>query len=196
MFVFRPLHTEETVIQSVAYKKSAIDFDFCENQLVYIDPPYNHEQYSSHYFPLNIVCDPNIELKSNQTGRMKNAYRTPFSLVTNCKEAFLELFKRIKGPFILSYNSQGTLSLQEMKDTIAEAGKTVKNVTIKDQKSYSPRRNSKSLSRRRVLLKTSLLLQPYQHYNYFFNKIAILNSYWLIIVTLVKPAFFCIFLGS
>jgi len=88
-----------------------------EVDLAYLDPPYNQHPYGSNYFMLNLIlenkCPENI---SNVSGIPGNWNRSAYNKKQNAYSALSELVENIKAKFIIiSFNSDGFISLDEMK---------------------------------------------------------------------------------
>lgn len=105
-----------------------------EVDLVYMDPPYNHRQYSGNYSQLNyIACyDPKKGIKG-VTGLLKDKNTSAFCSKSKVYNAFEMLFESVykKTKYIaLSYNDEGLLSFNELKELLSRYG-NVKLYTIK-----------------------------------------------------------------
>ncbi len=133
-FVLRPLYDEKTdektkepknhVVYSLPVVQVAQQMEPVD--VVYLDPPYNERQYSTNYFPLNMIAKTPEETNSflplkGVTGIPHDCYRSDFCKKTKVKEAFRELFtalhKKTKWIF-LSYNSESLLSKAIMLEII------------------------------------------------------------------------------
>ena len=94
-----------------------------KSDITYLDPPYNQRSYSSNYFVLNFIAkyDKTI-IPYGKTGLIdKN--RSDFSSKTKVKNAFKTLIDNIKSKYILlSYNNEGLLSENEIKDILSKKG--------------------------------------------------------------------------
>jgi adenine-specific DNA-methyltransferase len=96
-----------------------------EVDLAYLDPPYNQHPYGSNYFMLNLIlenkCPKNI---SNVSGIPNNWNRSAYNKRQYAYSALSELVENIKAKFVLiSFNSEGFISLNEMKDMLKKFGK-------------------------------------------------------------------------
>lgn len=92
--------------------------------VVYMDPPYNQRQYSANYFPLNYIAsyDENINLKG-KTGIIEGYNKSNFCSKVKVFEAFKTLLDNIKCKYIfISYNNEGLLSCDELKDLFSSYG--------------------------------------------------------------------------
>ncbi len=82
--------------------------------LTYIDPPYNHRQYSGNYHILETIVkwDLNRFFPRGITGlRDSKELISDYSLRSKSESAYLELFSKINSRYvILSYNNEGLVS--------------------------------------------------------------------------------------
>jgi adenine-specific DNA-methyltransferase len=97
--------------------------------MVYLDPPYNHRQYSKNYFPLNIIAKTPEQLTieaplKGKTGIPVDCFISPF-----CKKgkpvevAFETLFRELKTKWIfLSYSSESIVSKEKMLELMGKYG--------------------------------------------------------------------------
>jgi adenine-specific DNA-methyltransferase len=96
-----------------------------EVDLAYIDPPYNQHPYGSNYFMLNLIAD-YIEPKSISavSGIPDDWNRSPYNKKARAYDAFRELVERIRAKYLLiSFNSEGFISLDEMSGLLNKVGK-------------------------------------------------------------------------
>jgi len=96
-----------------------------EMDLAYLDPPYNQHPYGSNYFMLNLILENKYpENISNVSGIPNNWNRSVYNKKQYAYTALSELVKNIKAKFVLiSFNSEGFISLNEMKDMLEKIGK-------------------------------------------------------------------------
>ncbi|PPE06377.1 restriction endonuclease subunit M [Mesoplasma corruscae] len=121
-----------------------------ELDLVYIDPPYNQHPYSSNYFMLNIINDyirpKNI---SKVSGIPVSWNKSTFNKADEAKESLNFICKNVDSKFIIiSYNNEGFISPEEMKEMLSEIGL----VTIIEEK-YNAFRGSRNLNQRAKYVK-------------------------------------------
>ena len=103
--------------------------------VVYLDPPYNQRQYGANYSPLNYIAlaDKNIVL-TGKTGLIENYNKSTFSSKSKVKKVFTQMVKDLKCKYIiLSYNNEGLLSKDEIKNILLTKG-DIKLYKIKYQK--------------------------------------------------------------
>ena len=96
-----------------------------EVDLAYLDPPYNQHPYGSNYFMLNLILENKYpENISNVSGIPNNWNRSAYNKKQHAFSALSSLVENIKAKFVLiSFNSEGFISLNEMKDLLKKTGK-------------------------------------------------------------------------
>jgi len=96
-----------------------------EIDLAYLDPPYNQHPYGSNYFMLNLILENKYpDNISNVSGIPNNWNRSAYNKKQYAYSALSELVENIKAKFVLiSFNSEGFISLDEMKDMLKKIGK-------------------------------------------------------------------------
>jgi adenine-specific DNA-methyltransferase len=95
--------------------------------VVYMDPPYNQRQYSANYSPLNYIAlyDSAIVL-TGKTGLIANYNKSDFCSKVKVKNAFKLLLDNIKCNYLfISYNNEGLLSCDELKEILETYGELV-----------------------------------------------------------------------
>jgi adenine-specific DNA-methyltransferase len=126
-----------------------------EVDLAYIDPPYNQHPYGSNYFMLNLIVD-YIEPKniSRVSGIPDNWNRSNYNKKPFAYNSFKELAEKIKAKFLLiSFNSEGFISIGQMKEMLQKIGK----LEILETK-YNTFRGSRNLKSRDIHVKEYLYL--------------------------------------
>jgi len=93
--------------------------------LAYLDPPYNQHPYGSNYFMLNLILENKYpENISNVSGIPDNWNRSAYNKKQLAYSALSELVNNIKAKYVLiSFNSEGFISLDEMKEMLKKIGK-------------------------------------------------------------------------
>ena len=92
------------------------------HDVVYLDPPYNHRQYSWNYHILETIClydEPKIYWKTwmRDCSKQKSGY----SKKTEVLKTFDNLIQNINAKYIfLSYNDEGLMSLEEIKKIMSK----------------------------------------------------------------------------
>jgi adenine-specific DNA-methyltransferase len=126
-----------------------------EVDLAYLDPPYNQHPYGSNYFMLNLILEnrrpPHI---STVSGIPDDWNRSEYNKKAEALAALTDLVENIKAKFVLvSFNSEGFISLEEMKEMLEARGR----VEILET-SYNTFRGCRNLSGRPVHVKEYLYL--------------------------------------
>ncbi len=87
-------------------------------ELVYIDPPYNHRQYSANYHILETIARWDLDRFEPRglTGlRPAAQQRSAYCLRSQAQAAFGQLFEHIRADYLLfSYNNEGLLSREKL----------------------------------------------------------------------------------
>ena len=91
---------------------------------IYVDPPYNQRQYSGNYSPLNYIAEYNKDVVlKGKTGLIENYNKSKFSKKTDIKNTFDSLISGLNCKhLIISYNSEGLLSMDEFKKILIKKG--------------------------------------------------------------------------
>lgn len=142
---------KSTVFQSdvlaIADHKSVKD---C--QVVYLDPPYNHRQYSDNYHILNVIAVNNLQktpLRNElKTGLLQDSFKSPFCQKRSVEKAFSDLFSKLAGVqhLFMSYNSESMLSKQQIVDLMSQFG----NVEVFEQE-YKKFKSQKKTTQKDVV---------------------------------------------
>jgi len=96
-----------------------------EVDLAYLDPPYNQHPYGSNYFMLNLILENKFpENISNVSGIPNDWNRSAYNKKQYAYSTLSELVKNIKAKYVLiSFNSEGFISFDEMKGMLNKIGK-------------------------------------------------------------------------
>lgn len=96
-----------------------------EVDLAYLDPPYNQHPYGSNYFMLNLILEnKHPENISSVSGIPDNWNRSAYNKKQYACSALSELVKNIRAKYILvSFNSEGFISHDEMKEMLEKNGR-------------------------------------------------------------------------
>src|ERR1035437_40948 len=91
--------------------------------VLYLDPPYNHRQYSSNYHILETIArNDNPEIRGITGLRMGG--ESNYSLRTKVLQSFTELISKANFRYIfLSYNNEGLLGFDEIRTVMSQKGK-------------------------------------------------------------------------
>ena len=126
--VLQPIHTriklneENNVYNGLAEKFAEPESKYYD--VIYMDPPYNHRQYSANYSPLNYIAQyyKNVVLKG-KTALINNYNKSYFCKKTEVKKVFTDLINGVKCNYlIISYNNEGLLSREEFQKILVKKG--------------------------------------------------------------------------
>lgn len=126
-----------------------------EVDVAYLDPPYNQHPYGSNYFMLNLILE-NREPEniSHVSGIPDNWKRSSYNKRIKAYNSFKDLVVKLKAKYLLiSFNSDGFISLETMLDLLSTIGK----VTVLETK-YNTFRGSRNLRNRDIHVKEFLYL--------------------------------------
>jgi adenine-specific DNA-methyltransferase len=126
-----------------------------EADLAYLDPPYNQHPYGSNYFMLNLILDYRYPAgPSRISGIPGNWNRSEYNRGKRAYGALKDLAANIKAKYVLlSFNSEGFIGAEEMKDLLRGLGK----LTVLETK-YNAFRGSRNLKGRSIHVKEYLYL--------------------------------------
>jgi adenine-specific DNA-methyltransferase len=133
--------------------------DVPEVDMAYLDPPYNQHPYGSNYFMLNLILDyRRPEHISTISGIPEGWNHSDYNKKNTALTALKELVTNIRARYVLiSFNSEGFISLDEMKSMLNMIGK----VEVLETK-YNTFRGSRNLNNREIHVKEYLyLLEKY-----------------------------------
>lgn len=95
-----------------------------ETDILYIDPPYNKRQYSDNYHILETIAKYDNPEINGKTGLRNDRIKSLYCNKNYVYEVFEDLIKRAKAKYIfLSYNNEGLLSLEDIKNIMSKKGK-------------------------------------------------------------------------
>lgn len=95
-----------------------------ECDILYLDPPYNSRQYASNYHILETIARYDNPKIFGKTG-LRDYYKqkSKYCSKNTVKNAFMNLIKKSNAKYIfLSYNNEGILSFQEIKEIMSSKG--------------------------------------------------------------------------
>jgi adenine-specific DNA-methyltransferase len=126
-----------------------------EVDMAYLDPPYNQHPYGSNYFMLNVILEYTYpENTSTISGIPKNWNRSHYNKEHDALSTLAELVTNIKSKYVLlSFNSDGFIGLDEMKNMLHKIGK----VEVLETR-YNTFRGSRNLNNREIHVKEYLYL--------------------------------------
>lgn len=123
--------------------------------LAYLDPPYNQHPYGSNYFMLNLLVNyQKPSTISPISGIPNNWYRSSYNKRQQAYDAMQNLVQSVNAKYLLiSFNSEGFISLNEMLQLLEGVGKT----QVLETK-YNTFRGSRNLANRDTHVKEYLYL--------------------------------------
>ena len=115
--------------------------------IAYLDPPYNQHPYGSNYFMLNLIIKNKLDVDVSKVSGItqdwnRSAFNKPYSALKSMEEIIANLSSKFA---IISYNSEGFISFDEMSEMLKKYGK-VKTVEI----TYNTFRGSRNLRSRDI----------------------------------------------
>jgi adenine-specific DNA-methyltransferase len=134
----KPLHTDFTSTPSIPLPHEIFNEDTLKLiggktfDVVYIDPPYNHRQYSANYSFLNYLClyDETISVQG-KGGIIPNYFKSPFCRKADVLKSFDILIQNTNAQTIfVSYNNEGILSKQDLVETFTKYGDVQVHVQV------------------------------------------------------------------
>ena len=94
-----------------------------KGDILYLDPPYNHRQYSANYHILNTISLYETFMPKGKTG-LPDYNRSSYSKKAEVHKAFEELIKNANFRHIfLSYNNEGLMSEEDIKNIMSKYGR-------------------------------------------------------------------------
>jgi len=126
-----------------------------EVDIAYLDPPYNQHPYGSNYFMLNLLMNyVRPSSISKVSGIPDDWHRSAYNKKPQAYKAMSDLVSKIKARYlIISFNSEGFISLDEMLQLLKHVGKTEVLQT-----KYNAFRGSRNLAKRDIHVKEYLYL--------------------------------------
>ena len=123
--------------------------------IAYLDPPYNQHPYGSNYFMLNVICHNAIPDKiSRVSGIPKKWNKSNFNIKKNAEKELNKIINVINSKFIiLSYNSEGHISIEKISSILGRYG-IVKRIEIP----YKTFRGCRNLKERNSNIKEYLFV--------------------------------------
>jgi len=134
--------------KGIAYKEDAnVLVKVITGDILYLDPPYNHRQYGSNYFLLNIIAEYKVIFPQGVTGLPKTYNKSKYCSKVKALDSFKELIlhgsKNFKDIF-MSYNNEGILPETEIIKVLSSFGRVQRF-----EKEY-PRFNSQNKDKKKI----------------------------------------------
>ncbi|MDR0320990.1 MAG: DNA adenine methylase [Treponema sp.] len=126
-----------------------------EVDIAYLDPPYNQHPYGSNYFMLNLILDYKYPEKTSKvSGIPEDWLRSAYNKGNHALKALTSLVENINSKYvIISFNSEGFISIDQMKNMLMKVGK----FEVLETK-YNAFRGSRNLRTREIHTKEYLYL--------------------------------------
>ena len=109
------------------YQKDAVQLskELKDLDIAYLDPPYNQHPYGSNYFMLNLILKNKLDVEiSKVSGITQDWNRSVFNKPYSALHAMEKIIANLDSKFvIISYNSEGFISFDEMRDMLHKYGK-------------------------------------------------------------------------
>ena len=91
--------------------------------ILYLDPPYNHRQYSSNYHILETIARYDNPSIHGKTGLRDNELRSAYCKRGSVKQAFNDLICKANAKYIfVSYNNEGIMPLEDIRKILEQRG--------------------------------------------------------------------------
>jgi adenine-specific DNA-methyltransferase len=150
--IFSRFDCEHHVLQSDATAAAA---SLPELDLAYLDPPYNQHPYGSNYFMLNLLLNYNKPQQLSRVSGIPAGWnRSSYNKRAQVQQALDSLLAALPARFVLiSYNSEGFISLPDMLALLNKHGK-VEHM----QTDYATFRGCRNLRARSLSVKEYLFL--------------------------------------
>ncbi len=152
--IFGKIELKEPVLSNFnsevkIYKKDAVELvrELKNLDIVYLDPPYNQHPYGSNYFMLNLIIKNRLDVEiSKVSGITQDWNRSEFNKPYSALKSMEKIIDTIDSKFvIISYNSEGFITFEQMKTMLKKYGK-LKTVEI----IYNTFRGSRNLNNRNI----------------------------------------------
>ncbi|MDR2479232.1 MAG: DNA adenine methylase [Treponema sp.] len=126
-----------------------------EVDVAYLDPPYNQHPYGSNYYMLNLILDYEYPKDiSKASGIPAGWNRSNYNKQNMALKTLMDLVENIKAKYvIISFNSDGFISIEQMTGLLKKTGKTEVLET-----NYNTFRGSRNLNSRAIHVKEYLFL--------------------------------------
>lgn len=139
------------------YQKDAVELsrELKNIDIVYLDPPYNQHPYGSNYFMLNLILKNKLDVEiSKVSGITQDWNHSVFNKASTALHSMEEIISNICAKYvIISYNSEGFINLEEMKEMLKKYG-NIKTVEI----TYNTFRGSRNLQNRELYVSEYLFI--------------------------------------
>ncbi|NLK46970.1 MAG: DNA adenine methylase [Treponema sp.] len=131
------------------YQKDTVELskELKDLDIAYLDPPYNQHPYGSNYFMLNLILKNKLDVEiSKISGITQDWNRSSFNKPYSALKSMEEIIANLSSKFvIISYNSEGFITFNEMSEMLKNYGK-LKTIEI----TYNTFRGSRNLRSRDI----------------------------------------------
>ncbi|CZE50694.1 modification methylase StsI (adenine-specificmethyltransferase StsI) (M.StsI) [Campylobacter geochelonis] len=119
----KPANFIESKNQHIAYNRDSNELiKQISGDILYLDPPYNARQYGANYHLLNTIALYDKFIPKGKTG-LRDYNRSKYCSKNSILNEFDELIKNANFKYIfLSYNNEGLLSLNQIKEIMSKYG--------------------------------------------------------------------------
>lgn len=131
------------------YQKDTVELskELKNLDIAYLDPPYNQHPYGSNYFMLNLIIKNKLDVEISKVSGItqdwnRSVFNKPYSSLKSMEEIITNLSSKF---IIISYNSEGFITFDEMSEMLRKYGK-MKTVEI----TYNTFRGSRNLKSRDI----------------------------------------------
>lgn len=124
-FRVSPIHTDLTQANAnEVFRNDVQDIIEQEFDVVYLDPPYNHRQYSINYSFLNyLVRYDAADVVTGIGGIMRDRFRSKFCRRRHAAQAITDLVASLRAKHIfMSYNSEGIVPIDALNEILSRFG--------------------------------------------------------------------------
>ena len=139
--------------EHIVYQEDANTLiDRIECDILYIDPPYNARQYITNYHLLETIARYDNPSVYGKTGLRpySEVEKSAYCSQSTCLQTFTALISRAKAEHIVvSYNSEGIMSKDEILDALIQRGKSPQLIPI-DYRRFKSNSNGASKKGKRV----------------------------------------------
>ena len=123
--------------------------------IAYLDPPYNQHPYGSNYFMLNLIIKNKLDVEISKVSGItqdwnRSVFNKPYAALKSLEQIVANLPSRF---LIISYNSEGFITFNEMSEMLKKYGK-LKTVEIP----YNTFRGSRNLQSRGIYVSEYLFV--------------------------------------
>tara|TARA_R110000787_G_scaffold109035_2_gene217518 strand:+ start:4635 stop:5636 length:1002 start_codon:yes stop_codon:yes gene_type:complete len=122
--IIKPAIFQETINKHQVFQEDGNELiKSITGDLLYLDPPYNARQYGANYHLLNTIAKYDTFAPKGVTG-LRDYYKSDYCKKNVVLQSFTELLKNAQFKYIfLSYNNEGLMDSETVKETMKKFGK-------------------------------------------------------------------------